>query len=513
MTVTYRNPVISGFHPDPSVCRDGEDYYLVTSSFEYFPGVPLFHSKDLVHWEQIGHCLTRKEQLNLDEARSSAGIFAPTIRVHNGTFYMITTNVSGGGNFYVHTRDPRGEWSDPIFIDQPGIDPDLFVDEDGAVYVSSAWGGNENGPGIYQSRLDLATGKRLSEVKFLWSGTGGQYPEAPHIYCIGGWYYLMMAEGGTEYGHMETIARSSSPQGPFESCPSNPILTHRSMLNPIQATGHADLVQTPDGSWWSVFLGIRPVGYPNCHHLGRETFLAPVSWSEEGWPVIGVNGMVSETMPAGSLELQPVGEQPVREEFESNNFAPHWNFLRMPYPESWSLTEQTGALTLRGNAYTLNDLDAPAFVGRRQQHFECRAAVHLTFAPQKDGEEAGLAVYMNDRFHYEIAVMRIMGKRKLIFRRRLGSLWKVENELPWSSDTVVLTIKADKWQYSFGFSGDEKAEPVWFGAGECAMLATEVAGGFTGVLLAMYATGNGVQSGTPAYFDWFDYEAMEEMQA
>ena len=176
MTVTYRNPVISGFHPDPSVCRDGEDYYLVTSSFEYFPGVPLFHSKDLVHWEQIGHCLTRKEQLHLDEARSSAGIFAPTIRVHNGTFYMITTNVSGGGNFYVHTRDPRGEWSDPIFIDQPGIDPDLFVDEDGAVYVSSAWGGNENGPGIYQSRLDLATGKRLSEVKFLWSGTGGTIP-------------------------------------------------------------------------------------------------------------------------------------------------------------------------------------------------------------------------------------------------------------------------------------------------------------------------------------------------
>lgn len=270
--MTYRNPVIPGFHPDPSVCRVGDDYYLVTSSFEYFPGVPLFHSKDLVHWRQIGHCLTRVSQLDLSEARSSAGIYAPTIRFRDGTFYMTTTNVSGRGNFIVTTDDPHGEWSDGVAVDHPGIDPDLFFDEDGIVYYTTSYN-----QGIYQSRIDAKTGQRFSDPRLIWSGTGGQYPESPHIYRIGDWYYLFIAEGGTEYGHMETVARSKRPEGPYESCPDNPILSHRSIQSPIQATGHADLVQTPDGDWWAVFLGIRPVGYPFRHHLGRETFLAPVA--------------------------------------------------------------------------------------------------------------------------------------------------------------------------------------------------------------------------------------------
>jgi len=503
--MTYNNPVISGFHPDPSICRHEDDYYLVTSSFEYYPGVPLFHSKDLVHWEQIGHCLTRTEQLDLRQARSSGGIYAPTIRVHNGTFYMTTTNVSGGGNFFVYTDDPHGEWSDPIFVDQPGIDPDLFFDEDGTVYYSSSANVGTTGSGIYQSQIDLKTGRRLTDVKFLWKGTGGQYPEAPHIFRIGEWYYLLMSEGGTEYGHMVTIARSKRPDGPFEGCPYNPILTHRSLLKSIHATGHADLVQSPDGNWWMVFLGIRPVGYPPKHHLGRETFLAPVIWTDGGWPVVGDNGTVSETMSAGNLQLQPLAVPPVRDDFERDALAPQWNFMRTPNPDNWSLSEKTGCLTLQGSSATLNEIGELAFVGRRQQHFDCRVSAHMAFAPEQDGEEAGITVYMNDRFHYEIAVTRIAGERKIIFRRRLGSLWKVENKAPWAADSVVLTVKADKNNYTFGFSNGEE-EPFWFGHGECSMLATEVAGGFTGVLIAMYATGNGRRSLSPAHFDWFDYE-------
>lgn len=502
---TYRNPVISGFHPDPSVCRVGSDYYLVTSTFEYFPGVPLFHSKDLVNWEQIGHCLTRESQLDLRKAGSSGGVYAPTIREHEGTFYMVTTNVSGGGNFYVTTTDPRGEWSDPIFVDQPGIDPDLFFDEDGTVYMTSS--ANQ---GVYQSRIDVKTGKRLTEPVRLWSGTGGQYPEAPHIYRIGEWYYLMIAEGGTEYGHMETIARSKRPDGPFESCPHNPILTHRSRLSTIHATGHADLVQTPEGDWYAVFLGIRPVGYPNRHHLGRETFLTPVTWSPEGWPVFGENGMVGETMPSGRLPLQSAPSLPVREDFDFTDrsaLAPHWTFLRTPDAANWSLDTKAGSLTLFGNADNLNSGGTPAFLGRRQQHFACRAAAHLTFEPSREGEEAGLTVYMNERFHYEIALTQVLGQRKLIFRRRLGSLSKVEQEMPWTSESVVLTIEADKEQYRFGFIGGD-GETVAFGQGECAMLATEVAGGFTGVFIAMYAAGNGAKA-APAHYDWFDYEGLE----
>lgn len=497
----YNNPVISGFHPDPSVCRVGDDYYLVTSSFEYYPGVPLFHSKDLVNWTQLGHVLTRPEQLDLSRAPSSGGIFAPTIREHNGRFYMVTTNATAGGNFFVHTDDPRGEWSDPIFVDHPGIDPELFFDEDGTVYFTSS--ANQ---GVYQSRIDLMTGKRLSEPTLLWRGTGGQYPEAPHIYRIGKWYYLMLAEGGTEYGHMETIARSERPDGPYESCPHNPILSHRSLLKSIHATGHADLVQTPDGDWWAVFLGIRPNGYPNKHHMGRETFLAPVTWTEDGWPIIGDNGTVSETMSAGRLPLQQAAVAPIRDHFESSKLAPSWNFMRSPNPANWSLRERESCLTLRGNEMTLNDIGAPTFVGRRQQHFDCRVSAPMMFAPQRDGEEAGITVYMNDRFHYELAVTRIAGQRKLVFRRKLGSLQAIENEAPWSSDSIVLHVNATREQYEFGFS-DGGGVPFWFGRGETSLLSTEVAGGFTGVLFALYATGNGKRSESPAHFDWFDYEA------
>ncbi|MHA7964866.1 glycoside hydrolase family 43 protein [Paenibacillus sp. CAU 1782] len=502
---TYRNPVISGFHPDPSVCRAGDDYFLVNSSFQYVPGVPLFHSKDLVHWKQIGHCLTSDEQLNVAEAHSSGGIYAPTIRHHDGRFYMTTTNVSGGGNFFVWTADPFGKWSNPLFIDHPGIDPDLFFDRDGTVYYTTSYD-----QAIYQSKVDLTTGKRLTEPKLIWRGTGGQYPESPHIFAIGQWYYLFIAEGGTEYGHMETVARSKHPEGPYESCPSNPIMTHRSLLSPIQATGHADFVQTPDGDWWAVFLGIRPVGYPNRHHLGRETFLAPVTWLENGWPVIGDNGRVYEEMSAGNLSLQhskPLPPVSVWDDFDQPVLAPEWNFMRSASPERWSLCEKASCLTLYGASASLDDGGAPAFLGRKQQHFACRVSSRLIFTPLASGEEAGLTLYMNEKFHYDLALVNVSGERKVIFRRRLGSLWKVENELPWFEDSVCLTIQADKERYAFGISRDD-SEALWLGFGECAMLATEVAGGFTGVLIAMYATGNGKPSTTPAHFDWFEYAEL-----
>ena len=205
--LTYQNPILPGFYPDPSICRVGEDYYLVNSSFEFFPGVPLWHSRDLVNWEQKGYVLTRESQLPLRNGRTSGGIFAPTIRCHNGRFYMITTNVTDGGNFFVWTDDINGEWSDPVWIDHEGIDPSLFWDDDGKVYYA---GTGRYEQGIYQFEIDLETGKKLSDTKIIWKGTGGKCPEGPHMYKINSWYYLMIAEGGTEYGHKETIARSRS---------------------------------------------------------------------------------------------------------------------------------------------------------------------------------------------------------------------------------------------------------------------------------------------------------------
>src|SRR5690606_852005 len=269
------------FYPDPSICRVGDDFYLVASSFEYFPGVPIFHSRDLVHYRQIGHCLHRASQLALTGAAASGGIYAPTLRYHRGLFMMTTTNVSSGGNFIVTATAPEGPWSDPIWVAQDGIDPSLFFDRDGtAIYTTSSGG-------ALQSRIDAATGALLSEPKVVWQGTGGQYPEAPHLYLREGWYYLLLSEGGTEYGHMVTMARSRSPWGPFEASPQNPLLTHRSWRSPIQAVGHADLVDTASGRWFAVCLGVRPNGYPPAYHLGRETFLAPVRWGDDGFPVIG----------------------------------------------------------------------------------------------------------------------------------------------------------------------------------------------------------------------------------
>lgn len=504
----YRNPIIPGFHPDPSICRSGDDYFLVTSSFEYFPGVPLFHSCDLVHWRQIGHCLTRESQLDLRNQPSSKGIYAPTIRCYRGRLYMTTTNVGGKGNFIVWSDDPFGEWSDPIWVDQPGIDPDLYFAEDESVYFSTSGGGADTG--IYQSRIDIDTGERLTEYKVIWKGTGGAYPEAPHIYKINGTYYLMIAEGGTEYGHMVTIAVSDHPSDPFVPCPDNPILSHRSLDHPIQATGHADLVQLPGGEWWMVCLGVRPVGYPKRHHLGRETFLAPVSFNEAGWPEVGTSGLIAKVGEAPALTpcVWESGES--AEDFTGNVLSPVWNYLRNPPSGQISLTEHPGYLTLRGTPASLNDCDSLAFVGRRQQHFRVAASAKLKFEPLGDGEEAGFTVFMNERFHYEVALIRLNGQRRLIFRRRLGSLRSIESSVLWNYDSVVLRVEADEELYRFTAKADHEGMPLQMGQGECSLLATEVAGGFTGVFFGLYATGNGAYSKAPALVEWFNYIPVKD---
>jgi xylan 1,4-beta-xylosidase len=498
----YTNPVIPGFYPDPSVCRVGNNYYLVTSTFEYFPGVPIFHSHDLIHWRQIGNCLTHASQLPLANARSSGGIFAPTIRHHAGVFYMATTNVSSGKHLYVFTEDPAGNWSEPVWVEQGGIDPSLFFDDDGKIYFTCT-----NLGGIYQFQIDIQTGQPLTEPCKVWSGTGGRYPEAPHLYKINGRYYLMIAEGGTEYGHMETIARSHSPWGPFEPCPRNPILTHRNRgVHPIQGTGHGDIIEAHDGSWWIVFLAFRRMEqYSNYHHLGRETFLAPLTWDKDGWPVVYREGTVELEMEAECLPPHPWEPEPTCDDFDSTTLKPYWNFLRNPRLEDWSLTERPGWLRLKGSTVTLDDVDTPAFVGRRQQHPACRAAVHLDFSPQRDHEEAGLTVFMNEGHHYEIAVTSRDSARVVFVRRRIGDLSTVVAQENILGGIIDLQIQAELTHYTFSYILDGHP-PRTLATGAARYLSSEVAGGFTGVYFGMYATGNGKAAMFPADFDWFDYQ-------
>lgn len=491
--ITYHNPVIPGFFSDPSVCRVGDDYYLVNSTFEYFPGVPVFHSKDLVNWELIGYCIDRATQLP-----KGLNIFATTIRYHYGTFYMITTNIGGEGNFYVTATNPAGPWSDPIFTQVQGIDPDLFFDEDGKVYVISST--------FELHEIDLKTGKFLSEGRTVWNGVGGRYAEGPHIYKKDGFYYLMAAEGGTEEAHSETMARSKNIWGPYNSNPANPILTHVNAAgqgNPIQGVGHADIINAHDGSWWIVFHGYRSNGDGTHHVLGRETCLAPVSWPKNGWPVVNGNGTVTIDMTCPTLPLIPFAEKSVRTEFDTDKPGLEWNYLRYPVTGNYSLNTRQGFLRLIGSEQTIEDQKSPTFIGRRIQDMNFIATSQMEFNPSKSNEEAGMTI-LNNGAHFDLLVKQLNGKRVLICRLRFGNVIHDSEEITLKSGPVKLMIKGERSNFSFWYAqGNEAMKEVQKVASK--FLSSETVGGFTGVYVGLYATGNGKKCSASADYDWFEY--------
>lgn len=327
---TFRNPIISGFHPDPSICRVGDDYYLVTSSFEWFPGIPVYHSKDLMHWKQIEHVLNRPSQLQIkDGLPHSHGLWAPTIRHHDDKYYVICTAQEAGGNFYVTAERPEGPYSEPIFLkDAPGIDPSLFFDDDDTCWYTGSI--NETPEQdkypcedrIYLQQLDLAKGTLVGERHILTSGHAVNAPhcEAPHIYKINNRYYLVLAEGGTWENHAVTVFSSDQVIGPYVPGIANPVLTHRHLgtNTDITTIGHADLVQTPEGRWWAVMLGVRPV--QSYTMLGRETFLTPVTFQ-----------LIEK---ATGFPLSPVPEELVRDDFNGDSLRLCWNFLRTPFKKN-----------------------------------------------------------------------------------------------------------------------------------------------------------------------------------
>ena len=498
----YQNPIIPGFFPDPSICRVGEDYYLVNSSFEFFPGVPLWHSKDLANWEQIGYVLTRESQLPLGNAWTSGGIYAPTIRYHDGRFYMITTNCGGGGNFYVWTDDIYGEWSDPVWIDHEGIDPSLFWDDDGKVYYI--------GSGMYQFQIDLATGKKLSETRQIWTGTGGRCPEGPHMYKRNGWYYLMIAEGGTEYGHMQTIARSRSVWGPFESCPRNPILSHRDDIgSPFQAVGHADIVEDPNGNWWMVFHAIRPTA-AQLHHIGRETMLAPMVWDEDGWPV--VNGGKSVT-PIMNVEGtgNSVGLQSWRDDFTGPGYDVRWSWMRNPNMANYVLDRGltlkgchrglSDGLTLSGEFRTLSVGNDPTMLLTRQNHFDLRCQTQVRVSG--DGF-AGLTVFHTCEHHYDLCVKAQAGGIAVWLRRQAADMFMQSDPVFIEAAALTLRVEADKLKYRF-YAGASEDQMILIGTGSSQMLSTEVMRcTFTGCFTGVFAEGD-----TEAKFGYFSCDYLK----
>jgi len=505
---SFRNPVLAGFYPDPSICRVGEDYYLVNSSFSYFPGVPIFHSRDLVHWEQIGHVLDRPSQLKLDGLGVSRGIFAPALRYHDGLFYMVTTLVDGGGNFYVTARNPAGPWSDPIWLPEvDGIDPSFFFDDDGKAYLIN------NGPppdqrplyeghrAIWIQEFDLKTQKLVGPRSIIVNGGADLskrpiWIEGPHLFRRNHDYYLIAAEGGTSENHSEVVFRSHSVNGPYVPASQNPILTQRSLpddrAHPVTSTGHADFVTTPDGAWWAVFLGCRP--YSGQHYnTGRETFMLPVTWTEDGPVILPPDQPVPIIVTAprlGTASAESIphsGNFNWRDEFDGRSLKPVWNFLRTPHESGFSLTDKPGALTLHARADSLRENANPAFIGHRQQHANFTVSTAL-YAPTSEGVSAGLVAFQNETHHYFIGVRKQAAKAE-IFLERIGSAKPeiiAHQTLDFKSE-IVLKLETKNGRISFSYSTSPDKWEVLRADEDATLLSTKTAGGFVGTYIGLHA--------------------------
>jgi len=510
----YQNPVIAGFYPDPSVVRVNKDYYLVNSTFGYFPGIPIFHSNDLVNWQQIGNVIDRHDMLDFDGLGLSWGVFAATIDYRDGLFYVVNTCVFCGGNYVVTANDPKGPWSDPIWLaDVGGIDPSLFFDNDGRAYLihndTSESGREYIGHNFLIIReIDPITFETLGEpVKILDKGVRPEenpvWLEGPHLYKIYGKYYLTAAEGGTREGHNQVILRSDHVFGPYIPYEGNPILTQKGLSqdrpHPVTSTGHADFVQDIEGNWWALFLGVRPYS-EGLHNTGRETFLLPVSW-DSGWPVILSE---SQTVPYRGkyppgqnlhVEMPITGNFRVHEEFDEP-LGMHWVFVRVPQEKWWHV--ENGALRIAARNERLGAQVQPSVVLRRQQHINAVAETTLSFKPENESDEAGLLVIQNDNFYYALGFgVNQSGETVVRLRRRAGEGKPARGEVVAErvvsiekNDRVNLKISSTGKFYSFAYSVGKEAYSTLVARIDGSILSTSKAGGFVGAMFGMYAETN-----------------------
>ncbi|PSJ38462.1 glycoside hydrolase 43 family protein [Sphingomonas deserti] len=509
----YRNPIMKGFYPDPSITRVGDDYYLVNSTFSWFPGIPVFHSRDLVNWTQIGNAIDRPDQLDFGRLGMSRGVFAPAISHHADTFYIVNTCVDCGGNFVITATDPAGPWSDPIWLPdlEGGIDPSLFFDEDGSAWIVN------NGPpvgtplyeghrALWLQRFDPGARRTVGPRTLLVNGgvdiaRKPVWIEGPHIFRKDGFYYLTAAEGGTEVNHSQVVLRSRTVTGPYVPFPGNPILTQRDLAadrpNPITSAGHADLVETKTGEWWATFLAVRPYE-GDFYNTGRETFLLPVTW-ENGWPRITAPGQAiplthrRPNLPAMTAPPVPTsGAFSVREEFDGAALPPNWAMMRNPR-ERW-YTIGDGRLSLQPRPVSLGAFGNPSLLGRRQQHLNAEASTALRFVPRREGDEAGLAAIQNDEFWFFLSVSQKGGERVVKLERRAGGTDPADGveiaAAPLAGDPdapVYLRIRARGAEYDFFYATREGDwRPLREGE-DGRILSTRVAGGFVGTFFGVHA--------------------------
>ncbi len=524
---SFNNPVLSGYYPDPSVCQVDEGYYLVTSTFSYFPGIPVFHSQDLVNWTCIGHVLDRPETLPLEGLRVSQGLFAPAIRHHEGTFYLTCTLVGGGGNFIVTAKDPAGPWSDPVYLPEiKGIDPSPYFDEDGKVYIIYNSDAPDNKPlysghrTIRMVELDKNELKVISENKILINGGTDLskkpiWIEGPHILKKDGFYYLIAAEGGTAEDHSQVVFRSEKVDGPYIPWKGNPILTQRHLDPerewPVTCTGHADFIQTDNGDWWSFFLGCRPYNGKN-FNMGRETFLTPVKWTD-GWPVINPDfEQVQSQYPLPMSHKWKKSTPPYsgnfihRYEFDENQLHPNWIFLRTPLEKWYTLSEMDGYLSLNVRPETCDELVNPTFIGHRQQHNYGSVMTSLKFEATSEKEKAGVLIFHKE-FRYYFLCQSMEDDQPVIqlYQSKESGMELIESKPIKETDSVQLKIKASGDTYSFYYTDNGNTWQIIKEDVDAVFLSARAGFDFTGCIYALYTTSLGDPSENKAHYDWFEY--------
>ena len=475
--MNYINPIIKGFHPDPSICFDGENYYLITSSFEYFPCLPIFKSKDLINWKQIGAVIEKEEYLDLKGIKNSMGLFAPTIRFHKGHYFVVCTNISQG-NFICHTTDPGKGWSKPCWIDCPrGIDPSMTFLEDKCFYQLSVMSELN---AIIQFEIDPFSGKMLTDAETISYGCGGRDAEAPHIFEKDGWFYLTLAEGGTREGHMVTILRSETIGGPYTPCPANPVLTNRNIKSPLQSVGHADFFADKNGNWWAVALATRPIKHFTL--LGRETILLPVDW-QNGWPVVNSNGTATVT-----IETDRINEPQLEKDSEYNHFTKEKAVSLCLIISSQFNAEDVSIQNLPSEIRLPDNTSVP-FLSVSQEEYKMRFATELQLKELTNGD-FGIMIYKDDYHHCKFGIRKSNGEYTVFTEKCVFDI--SEEKLTSISDCKKLTLllNSDESTYHMEILAEDKLSLL------TSQIATrhfsnEAANSpFTGVQIGIFAKAN-----------------------
>ncbi len=549
------NPILPGFHADPSICRvpgeGGDDYYIATSTFEWWPGVRIHHSRDLANWRHHSYAVTRTSQLDLTGHPDSAGVWAPCLSHAHGQFWLIYTDVRSTigafkdtHNYLITAPSIDGPWSEPIYLNSSGFDPSLFHDDDGRSWLlNQQWThvpGRNHFNGILLQEYDREARRLVGPVKNIYAGTALGVVEGPHLYRRNGWYYLLTAEGGTFYEHAVTLARSRSIDGPYETLPGNPLVTAwQKQTDGLQRAGHASLVETAQGEWFLAHLCGRPLewsgpnaennspesGYAGLHcPLGRETALQRLSWRDDDWPeLVGADGQAGQqpsmTVAPPDLPPHPFPAEPVRDDFDAATFNGHLNSLRKPFDDSWaSLTERPGHLRLKGRESLMSLFDQ-SLVARRQQHFNCRVETRVDFEPENFHQMAGLVAYYNTRNHAYLNVTRDIdsGERVACLHvNRDAALSAVSAPVPVAPGPVDLAVEFSHDTYQFHLKQDGQDWQPIGPALDTAMLSDEFATrfingfanhfGFTGNFIGI-ACQDLAGTRRHADFDFLSYEA------